>query len=99
VPDTFVVCCDLDGVIWRGDAPITGAADGVAALRAAGLRVAFLTNNSSGRVADIVERLAAAGVDAPAGDVGSSAQAAAALLERDMSPGARVLACAGPGVV
>ena len=26
------VCCDLDGVVWRGDDPIPGSADGVAAL-------------------------------------------------------------------
>ena len=34
--DAPVVCCDLDGVIWRGDEPIPGSADAVAALRAAG---------------------------------------------------------------
>ena len=42
-----VVCCDLDGVLWRGDEPIAGSADAVAAFRQAGLRVGFLSNNSS----------------------------------------------------
>jgi 4-nitrophenyl phosphatase len=94
-----VVCCDLDGVVWRGETPIEGAADGITRLRDAGLRVVFLTNNSSGRVADNVARLAACGVDAAPDDVASSAQAAAALLTRSHGPGTRVLACAGPGVV
>jgi 4-nitrophenyl phosphatase len=94
-----VICCDLDGVIWRGDAPIPGSADAVRELRAAGARVVFLTNNSSGRVGDYVAKLAAVGIETTADDVGTSAQAAAALLAHDLAPGARVLACAGDGVV
>ena len=58
-----VVCLDLDGVIWRGDAPIPSAAGAVAMLRAAGLRIGFLSNNSSMVVADVVAKLAHAGVD------------------------------------
>ena len=68
-------------------------------LRAAGLRVVFLTNNSSGRVRDNLARLAAAGVEADADDLVTSAQAAAAMLGEAPAPGARVLACAGPGVI
>lgn len=93
-----VVCCDLDGVIWRGDDPIAGAADGIAALRAGGLRVVFVTNNSSGTRAEYAAKLAACGVPATAGDVLSSAMAAARLLAVDLAPGSQVLACAGPGV-
>jgi 4-nitrophenyl phosphatase len=96
---TPVVCCDLDGVIWRGDEPIVPAVPAVAALRAAGARVAFLTNNSSMTVAQIVAKLGRMGVEASADDVLSSAQAAADTLARSLAPGARVLACAGPGVV
>jgi 4-nitrophenyl phosphatase len=98
-PSHRVVCCDLDGVVWRGETPIEGAAAAIARLREAGLRVVFLTNNSSGRVADNVARLAASGVDAEPAEVASSAQAAAALVARDHTAGTRVLACAGPGVV
>jgi 4-nitrophenyl phosphatase len=94
-----VVCCDLDGVIWRGDNAIDGSADGVTRLREAGVRVVFLTNNSSGRVADYVAKLARVGIETSADDVGTSAQAAATLLTRELAPGARVLACAGDGVV
>ncbi len=94
----FVVCCDLDGVIWRGEEPIPGAAGGVAKLREAGLHVAFLTNNSGGRIADNVGRLGAMGIAAGPEDVATSAQAAAAVLAR-RSPGgrprARVRGCRG----
>ena len=93
------MCCDLDGVVWRGDTPIPGSADGIAQLRAAGRRVVFVTNNSSLRVADYVQRLAQAGVPADPDDVCTSAQSAAALVAASAPAGSTVLACAGPGVV
>jgi len=96
---TPVVCCDLDGVIWRGDAPIAGSDVGVATLRAAGLRVAFLSNNSSATIADVVAKLARCGIETSAETVLTSAVAAAHLLSDALEQGARVLACAGPGVV
>jgi HAD superfamily hydrolase (TIGR01450 family) len=95
----FVVCCDLDGVVWRGDTPIPGAAQGVAHLRDAGLRVVFLTNNSGGRVGDYVVRLEDMGIPVSGDAVGTSAQAAALMLAADLPGGARVLACAGAGVI
>ena len=62
---------DLDGVVWLSEDPIPGSAEAIARLRA-DHRVVFLTNNSSGRVRDNVERLAAAGVDASVGNVGDA---------------------------
>ena len=96
---TRVVCCDLDGVVWRGDTPIPGSADAVDALRAAGWRVAFTTNNSSLRIADYVKRLAECGIAAEPEEVCTSAQAAAVLVATRVPADARVLAAAGPGVV
>jgi 4-nitrophenyl phosphatase len=94
-----VVCCDLDGVIWRGEEPIPGASEGVAQLRAAGLRVGFVSNNSSQPVGEVVAKLGAAGVPASRDEVITSALAAASLLAASLEPGAPVLACAGPGVL
>jgi 4-nitrophenyl phosphatase len=94
-----VICCDLDGVLWRGDEALTGAASAVARLRDAGLRIAFLSNNSNPTPEDLVDKLAAIGVDADLDDVFTSASASAELLAADLRPGSRVLACAGPGVV
>jgi HAD superfamily hydrolase (TIGR01450 family) len=92
--DPAVVICDLDGVIWLAHRPISGSVDAVARLRAAGRRVVFVTNNSSLPISDQEQALATIGIPA-AGDVFTSAGAAAALVE----PGERVLVCGGQGVV
>jgi glycerol-1-phosphatase len=94
-----VVCCDLDGVIWRGDQPIPGAAAGIATLRDAGFRVAFVSNNSSQPVGEVAGKLASVSVPATTDDVITSAVSAATLLASALEPGSPVLACAGPGVV
>ncbi len=94
-----VVCCDLDGVLWRGGDPIPGAAAAIARLRDAELRVGFVSNNSSQPVGEVVAKLEEMGVSAEPEDVLTSALAAATLLAASLAPGAPVLACAGPGVV
>ena len=90
---------DLDGVLWLGDEPLPGAAEAVGRFRAAGLAVGFMTNNSSLPVARYVEKLARHGVEADPSEVLTSALATADLLVADLPPGARILACSGPGVV
>ena len=97
--DAPVVCCDLDGVIWRGEEPIPAAVEGVAALRAAGVRLGFVSNNSSQPIGEVVAKLRACMVDATPDEVLTSAVAAATLLAAGLAAGARVLACAGPGVI
>ncbi|HEY7626016.1 MAG TPA: HAD-IIA family hydrolase [Ilumatobacteraceae bacterium] len=88
-----VVLCDLDGVVWLSHQPIPGSVDAIAALRAAGHRVLFVTNNSSARVEAQEAALAAIGIPAT-GDVLTSANAAALLI----FPGERVMVCGGEGV-
>ena len=88
-----VVYCDLDGVIWRGHAPIVGAAEAVADLRSAGWRVLFVTNNSFSLLADQEAKLDSMGIPA-VGDVVTSAQSAATLVQ----PRETVLNCGGPGI-
>jgi glycerol-1-phosphatase len=97
--DRPVVCCDLDGVVWRGDEPIPGAGAAISGLRDAGFRVAFVSNNSSQPVGEVAAKLAAAAVPASSDDVITSAVSAATLLASALDPGSPVLACAGPGVV
>lgn len=89
-----VVLCDLDGVIWLAHQPIPGSVGAIAALRAAGHRVLFVTNNSAARVEAQEASLLELGIPS-AGDVLTSASAAALLIE----PGERVLVCGGEGVV
>ncbi|MFM8311501.1 MAG: HAD-IIA family hydrolase [Ilumatobacteraceae bacterium] len=90
----FPILCDLDGVVWLTRDPIPGSADAVARLRAAGHRVLFVTNNSSVKVEDQEAALERIGIPA-AGDVLTSAMAAAGLLES----GSTAYACASAGVV
>lgn len=90
---TWVV--DLDGVVWLAEEPIPGSADAVERLRSAGVRVLFATNNASPTVAELLDRLARAGIGASTGDVVTSAHAAAAMLE----PGTTAFPCADGGVV
>ena len=85
---------DLDGVIWLSEQPIAGSAEAIAALRDAGHRVIFLTNNAGPEVSELVTKLEGMGVPATPDEVVTSAQAAASLLE----PGSTALLCAGPGV-
>jgi len=47
---------DCDGVVWLAEDVIPGVPEAVGRLREAGHRILFLTNNSSRRVGDLVER-------------------------------------------
>ncbi len=51
------VLLDLDGCLWVGDEPTPRAPEAVAALRAAGLPLAFITNESRHSVEDQVRKL------------------------------------------
>jgi HAD superfamily hydrolase (TIGR01450 family) len=93
-----VALLDLDGVVYRGDAAVPGAATAVAAARAAGMRFAFVTNNASRTPDAVAARLAVAGVPAEPGEVATSAQAAASLLRTLVDPGARILVTGGGGL-
>lgn len=87
------IAVDLDDVVWRAATPITGAVEAIAALRATGVDVVFVTNNAGPRRADHEAKLAAMGIPA-AGDVLSSPMAAARLLR----PGEPVLVAGGAGI-
>jgi len=51
------VLLDLDGCVWVGDEPTPGATDAVAALRAAGKGVAYVTNDARLGGEDFVRKL------------------------------------------
>src|SRR5687767_8591637 len=63
------VILDLDGCVWIGDQPVNGSAAAVAALREAGKRVAFATNNSWHAGEEHVTRLWGLGIQASLADV------------------------------
>jgi glycerol-1-phosphatase len=84
---------DLDGVVWRGDQAIPGAAAAIARLRDGGEEVGFVTNFSYAPVETVEAKLAGFGIEAR-GAVSTSAQAAAGLVEA----GERALLVGGAGV-
>jgi glycerol-1-phosphatase len=53
--DIFLL--DLDGCVWVGDAPTPGAVEAVGELRAAGRRLAFVTNDARHSEEDFVRKL------------------------------------------
>lgn len=89
---------DLDGVLYIGGAAVPGAPEAVAAARAAGMRVAFVTNNASRTPATVADHLTSLGIAANPVDVVTSAQAAAALVADAVAPGAAVLVVGGEGL-
>ena len=71
---------DLDGVLYRGEEPIRGAAEAVSALREAGRGIAFVTNNSARPPREVADRLVRVGVDASPEEVVTSAEPTAQML-------------------
>lgn len=76
--DAFLL--DLDGVVFKGDEPVTAAAASLERLRAEGKRLVFVTNNSSRTPDQVVEHLAGVGIAAVPEEVESSALVTASVL-------------------
>jgi len=89
---------DLDGVVYVGGDPVPRAPDHVEAARAAGMRVAFITNNALRPPAAVAAHLRDLGVSAEDDDVVTSAQAAARVLAERLGAGARVVLLGAQGL-
>lgn len=85
-PSTQALILDMDGVLWRGDAPIGDLARLFERIRQRGLKVAFATNNGTRTPEMYVERLASFGVPAEPRQIVTSAQAAAELVAEALPP-------------
>jgi glycerol-1-phosphatase len=86
-----VALLDLDGVVYVGPDPVAGAAQALARVRTAGMRLAFITNNAARDPAEVAAHLSALGVPASADDVVTSSQAAATLISERCGNGSTVL--------
>jgi HAD superfamily hydrolase (TIGR01450 family) len=95
-----VALLDLDGVVYRGEAAVAGAAEAVATARRRGMRIGFVTNNASRTPETVAGHLRRLGVPADPADVVTSAQAAVRLLRgrEDVPPGSRVLVLGAEGL-
>jgi glycerol-1-phosphatase len=93
-----VALLDLDGVVYTGQGAVPGAVQALASARTAGMRLAFVTNNASRSPSAVAAQLTGLGVPATAGDVVTSAQAAATLIAQRVPPGSRVLVAGAMGL-
>ncbi len=87
---TFVF--DLDGVIYRGEQPLPGAADTILTLRRLGHQVYFFTNNSSKSRPFYREKLERMGIEADLEHVMTSGYATALYLTEIGAQGSTVYA-------
>lgn len=88
------VVVDLDGVCYRGSAPIPGSREAVGRLRDAGIAVVFATNNATRTPEQVAEKLTALGFDAAPEQIVTSALAAAEMI----SPQTRCLVVGAHGL-
>lgn len=93
-----VAILDLDGVVYIGPDAVPQAPAHLAAAAAAGMRLAYVTNNAARPPSAVAEHLRELGVRARDEDVVTSAQAAARLLAEDLEPGSAVYVIGGRGL-
>lgn len=93
-----VAVLDLDGVVYIGADAVDGAVEALAAARAAGMRLAFVTNNAARSPRAVAGHLSELGIDADPTDVVTSAQAAARLVAEALPAASAVFVIGGPGL-
>jgi len=81
---------DMDGILYRGSEPISGAKEFIILLQREGTPSLLLTNNSTRTPAHCVTKLAQMGIEVEKDDVLTSAQATALYMARVAPPRARV---------
>jgi HAD superfamily hydrolase (TIGR01450 family) len=94
-----VALLDLDGVVYVGPEAVTGVPAALTAVRQAGMRLAYVTNNASRTPESIAEQLSSLGVAADPSEVITSAQAAAHYLADRLPAGAPVLVVGTTGLL
>jgi NagD protein len=92
----FIV--DLDGTVYRGERLLPGAGEALAALRASGRRVCFLSNKPIQSRADYAAKLTRLGVPTGLDEVINSSYVLARHLARE-APGARCFVIGEPPLV
>ncbi|MBT2482103.1 HAD-IIA family hydrolase [Streptomyces sp. ISL-94] len=89
---------DLDGVVYAGGEAIAHAVESLAAARADGMHLAYVTNNALRTPDAVAEHLGELGIPTEAAEVITSAQAVARLIAEQVEPGSKVLVIGGEGL-
>ena len=92
------IILDMDGVIWRADAPIGDLPEIFGRIRARGIKFIFATNNSTRTSEQYVARLQGFGVSVEPWQVVTSSQAAAHALAQKFPSGTKVYMIGEDGV-
>lgn len=91
IPETIKsLIIDMDGVIWKADAPIGDLAHTFNRVRERGLRFVFATNNSTRTSDQYTARLKEFGVEVEPWQIVTSSHAAAHAVTRKFPPGTRI---------
>ena len=93
-----VAILDLDGVVYIGPEAVEGAASDLEQAAAAGMRLAYVTNNASRPPAAVAAHLRELGIAVEDEDVVTSAQAAARLVAEQVPAGSTVYVIGGDGL-
>jgi HAD superfamily hydrolase (TIGR01450 family) len=93
-----VAVLDLDGVVYVGRQAVPGAPQHLAQARAAGMHLAFVTNNASRPPSTVAEHLTELGIEVDPSEVVTSAQAAARLLAGMVPEASGIFVIGGAGL-
>jgi len=86
------VLLDMDGVLFRGDTPIEGAAGAIQDMRSKGIAIACLTNNARRTAGEYAAKLNSFGIEIDAKAIVTSGMAVAGYLSgRDTAPKVHVV--------
>jgi len=97
-PHIKALILDMDGVIWKADAPIGNLAEIFARIKAQGLQYVFATNNGTKTPEQYVQRLVEFGVHAEPWQVVTSALGVAHMLVQKFPPGTKIFVIGEAGI-
>jgi len=89
---------DMDGVLWKSDAPIGDLPATFARIRQRGLKFVFATNNGTRTPEDYQQKLASLGVDVEPWQVLTSALCVASMLAQKYPRGTKIFMIGREGV-
>ncbi|HEY3333513.1 MAG TPA: phosphoglycolate/pyridoxal phosphate family phosphatase [Capsulimonadaceae bacterium] len=89
---------DMDGVLYRGDTPIPDAISALAALKKAGRKIYYLTNNSGSSREQYKTKLASMGIESEIDKIFTSAYATAIYLKAHGAVGKTVFIVGQSGI-
>jgi 4-nitrophenyl phosphatase len=92
------VAMDMDGVLYRGEAPLPGAIETLNTLRQQGVKVAFITNNASRHREELAAKVSSMGFHCAPEEVWGSAYTTALYIKKH-APDARVLTVGTAGMI